>query len=95
MDLTVRPAPAGGLSKAEAAERHRRQGPNALPPPPRPNLVVLLLAQLTHFFAVMLWIAAGLALVAGMAPSRWLSPSWSEWSPSQCSPRSAGRRPRA
>ncbi|MBF6353126.1 cation-transporting P-type ATPase [Nocardia higoensis] len=57
---------AGGLTDAEAAERLRRDGPNALPAPKRPNPLALLAAQLTHFFAVMLWVAAGLALIAGM-----------------------------
>ncbi|WP_280430130.1 cation-translocating P-type ATPase [Nocardia brasiliensis] len=55
-----------GLSEAEVATRRHRDGPNALPAPPRPDPVVLLLAQLTHFFALMLWVAAGLALLAGM-----------------------------
>ncbi|WP_373864232.1 cation-transporting P-type ATPase [Nocardia vulneris] len=55
-----------GLSEAEAATRLHRDGPNTLPAPPRPNPVLLLLTQLTHFFALMLWAAAGLALLAGM-----------------------------
>jgi magnesium-transporting ATPase (P-type) len=55
-----------GLSSAEAAARPRRDGPNVLPAAHPPSPVVLLLAQLTHFFAVMLWAAAGLAAVAGM-----------------------------
>ncbi|WP_084495150.1 cation-translocating P-type ATPase [Nocardia shimofusensis] len=57
---------AGGLTDAEVAERLRRDGPNALPAPKRPHPLTLLTAQLTHFFAVMLWVAAGLALIAGM-----------------------------
>lgn len=58
---------AGGLSSAEAAQRLTRDGPNRLPPPARPSPIRELLAQMTHFFAVILWVAAGLALAAGMA----------------------------
>lgn len=55
-----------GLSAAEAADRLRRDGPNALPTPPEPSPWVMLLKQFTHFFAVMLWVAVVLALVAGL-----------------------------
>ncbi|MEU3013851.1 cation-transporting P-type ATPase [Nocardia asteroides] len=55
-----------GLTEAEAALRHRRDGANTLPAPPRPSHVRQFVAQLTHFFAAMLWVAAILALVAGM-----------------------------
>ncbi|MEO6512732.1 MAG: cation-transporting P-type ATPase, partial [Nocardioides sp.] len=55
-----------GLSAQEAADRQERDGPNLVPPPRRPAAWRLMLAQLTHFFAGMLWIAALLALVAGM-----------------------------
>ncbi|UFS97940.1 cation-translocating P-type ATPase [Nocardia huaxiensis] len=55
-----------GLSAAEAALRLRRDGPNTLPVPPRPRPILLMAGQLTHFFALMLWAAAGLALIAGM-----------------------------
>src|SRR5690606_36844307 len=37
-----------------------------IPPPRRPPAVVLLARQAVHFFAIMLWVAAGLALVAGL-----------------------------
>jgi magnesium-transporting ATPase (P-type) len=60
-------APAGtGLSTAEAAARRRRDGPNSLPVAPPPAAWRLLLAQMGHFFALMLWVAGGLAFVAGM-----------------------------
>ncbi|WP_427173304.1 cation-translocating P-type ATPase [Arthrobacter sp. 92] len=55
-----------GLSSEAAALRLRQVGPNKLPqvlPVPRWRR---LLAELTHFFAVMLWVASGLAFVAGM-----------------------------
>ena len=57
---------ASGLSVAEAARRHERDGANLVPPPRRTPAWRLMLAQLTHFFAGMLWVAAILALVAGM-----------------------------
>jgi hypothetical protein len=55
-----------GLSTEEAERRLRRDGPNELPRPRPPSAVGGLLAQLTHFFAVLLWFAAGMAVVAGM-----------------------------
>ena len=55
-----------GLSTAEAAARLATDGPNRLPRPPRVHPLRLLAAQLVHFFAVMLWVAAVLALVAGL-----------------------------
>jgi magnesium-transporting ATPase (P-type) len=61
MSLTVT-----GLTTTEAAERLAREGPNRLPPPPRPPLWLELVRQLTHLLALLLWVAAALALVAGM-----------------------------
>ncbi|GAA0808225.1 cation-translocating P-type ATPase [Spirilliplanes yamanashiensis] len=55
-----------GLSAAEAARRLAAIGPNALPEPGRPSPWLLLARQLTHFFALLLWVAAALAVVAGM-----------------------------
>ena len=55
-----------GLTAAEAAGRLARDGPNVLPIHDGPALWRRLAHQLTHFFAVMLWVASGLALVAGM-----------------------------
>ncbi|MQA82895.1 MAG: HAD-IC family P-type ATPase [Streptosporangiales bacterium] len=55
-----------GLSGGEAATRRRRDGPNVLPTTRPPSPAVLLLRQLVHFFAVLLWVAAVLALVGGM-----------------------------
>lgn len=55
-----------GLSSPDAAARLRADGPNRLPatrPVPRWRKLV---AELTHFFAIMLWIAAALAAIAGM-----------------------------
>ncbi|GAA4039453.1 cation-transporting P-type ATPase [Nonomuraea soli] len=55
-----------GLTSAEAAARLAADGPNTLPATRRPSAVLLLLRQLVHFFALLLWAAAGLAYVAGM-----------------------------
>jgi magnesium-transporting ATPase (P-type) len=56
-----------GLTSAEAARRLAEFGPNTLPPPASPSWLHQLVAQMTHFFALMLWLAGGLAIVAGMA----------------------------
>ena len=53
-----------GLTSAEAAERLAVAGPNVLPTQRPPSPVRLLLGQMTHFFAVMLWVAAALAWIA-------------------------------
>ncbi|WP_439657866.1 cation-translocating P-type ATPase [Lentzea sp. HUAS TT2] len=55
-----------GLSSAEAARRLHDDGPNVLPQTRRRHPLLLLVEQLVHFFALMLWVAAVLALVAGM-----------------------------
>ena len=61
------PAPATtGLTDAEADRRHRADGPNRVPPPPPRPAWRRLLGELTHFFALMLWVAGALAVVAGM-----------------------------
>lgn len=55
-----------GLTSAEAAARLRVDGPNRLPGPRRKHPLLVLAAQLVHFFAIMLWVPAALALLAGM-----------------------------
>ena len=55
-----------GLASTEAASRLARDGPNQLPSVARTPAWKLLVAQLVHFFALMLWVAALLAVVAGM-----------------------------
>ncbi len=57
---------AAGLTSEEAASRLARDGANVLPVPPGPALWHQLAAQLVHFFALMLWVAGALAIVAGM-----------------------------
>jgi calcium-translocating P-type ATPase len=55
-----------GLTSAEAARRLAVDGPNVLPAPPRPAPWRHLLRQFVAFFALMLWVAAGLAFLAGL-----------------------------
>jgi len=55
-----------GLSSAVAAARRDADGPNRLPEPRRPSALRRLSRELTHFFAVMLWVAGVLALLAGL-----------------------------
>ncbi len=55
-----------GLRGAEAAERLRRDGPNTLPTAKGVSWARRLAGQLFHFFALMLWVAAILALIAGL-----------------------------
>lgn len=55
-----------GLTSAEAAHRLQQDGPNVIPRPRPPSPVWLLLAQMTHFFAALLWAAAVLAWVGDM-----------------------------
>lgn len=52
-----------GLTAAQAAARLQRDGPNAMPRPPRASPIRRLAKELVHFFAIMLWVAAGLAFV--------------------------------
>ncbi len=62
------PAPhlPAGLTDAEVEARRRQWGPNALPPPRLRPWWRHLLDQMVHFFALMLWVAAVLALLAGL-----------------------------
>jgi magnesium-transporting ATPase (P-type) len=55
-----------GLGVEEVLRRRQESGANALPRPARAALWRRLLAQFVHFFAVMLWSAGGLAILAGM-----------------------------
>jgi magnesium-transporting ATPase (P-type) len=57
---------AAGLSSDRAATLLKERGPNVLPGEKRTPQWRKLLAELTHFFALMLWCAAALAFVAGM-----------------------------
>ncbi|MGH3332534.1 MAG: HAD-IC family P-type ATPase, partial [Nocardioidaceae bacterium] len=57
-----------GLSTAAAEARAAQEGPNRLPQPPRPSPLLQLTKQFTHLLALLLWVAAGLALLAGLPP---------------------------
>jgi magnesium-transporting ATPase (P-type) len=62
-DSTAR---AVGLTSAEAAERLVAIGPNVLPAAPGRRVWKRVLAQFVEFFALMLWMAGGLAIVGGL-----------------------------
>lgn len=64
--MSVGPEPAAGLSTAEAAEQLARVGHNVLPEPEHVPAWRRLLEQVLHFFALLLWVAAALALLGGM-----------------------------
>ena len=61
-------APAHGLTGAEVLAARSAHGRNELPQPRRRSQLLRFLAELVHFFALMLWLAAGLAAVAGIVP---------------------------
>jgi calcium-translocating P-type ATPase len=63
--ISTQPTPKG-LTAAEAAARLRLNGPNRLPAEPGFPVWRQFGAQLVHFFAIMLWVAGGLAILAGM-----------------------------
>ena len=54
------------MSLDEVEARRQRVGVNVLPQSPRVPLWQRLVSQLIHFFAIMLWIAGVLAVLAGM-----------------------------
>ncbi len=56
-----------GLSSEQAASLLEQHGPNVLPTPCPPSSARRLARQMWHFFALMLWIAGGLAFIAGLA----------------------------
>jgi magnesium-transporting ATPase (P-type) len=60
-----------GLTTEEAQVRLHQVGPNAIPGARGPGPARQLLAQMVHLFALMLWVAAGLAFVGGMPQLGW------------------------
>ena len=60
---TLRSGPSG-LSSADAAARRAEFGPNRIERLPTPPVIGRFIAQFTHFFALILWVAAGLAAIA-------------------------------
>ncbi len=60
------PSSGAGLTRAQVAARLAADGPNRLPPPAHQPAWRRLVAEMVHFFALMLWVAGVLAFVAGM-----------------------------
>ena len=54
------------MTTAAVVERRAADGPNELPRPAGHSAARQLLGQFTHFFALLLWTASGLAVLAGM-----------------------------
>lgn len=54
-----------GLTSQEAIARLTADGPNVLPAAAQRKMRRALLRQLVHLLALLLWVAAGLALLAG------------------------------
>jgi calcium-translocating P-type ATPase len=62
---------AQGLPEAEAVLRLQHYGPNELPEPPRRSLFLRFTDQLTHFMAMLLWVAGILAFISGTPELGW------------------------
>lgn len=60
-----------GLSTHEALLRLHQHGPNELPEPPQRSLLLRFTDQLTHFMALLLWVAGTLAFVSGTPELGW------------------------
>jgi len=60
-----------GLSEAETAIRIKHYGFNELPEPAKRSLLLRFTDQLTHFMALLLWVAGGLAFVSGTPELGW------------------------
>ena len=55
---------AAGLDAAEAARRLAEFGPNRIEEVGRESLLLAFAREFTHFFAIVLWVGAGLAFLA-------------------------------
>ena len=64
--MAIAPTPTRGLTDDEAGRRLLRDGPNVLPAARRRHGLREFVSQMTHFFALLLWAAGVLALIAGM-----------------------------
>ncbi|MBF2001155.1 MAG: cation-transporting P-type ATPase [Synechococcales cyanobacterium M58_A2018_015] len=60
-----------GLAEAEAVLRLQRDGYNELPEPPRRPIILRFLDQLTHFMALLLWVAGILAFISHTPELGW------------------------
>lgn len=61
----------GGLSDDEAFTRWQKYGPNELPEPSHRPLWLRFTDQLTHFMAILLWVAGILAFISGTPQLGW------------------------
>jgi Ca2+-transporting ATPase len=61
----------GGLSAEEVSARRSRYGPNEIPAARERPLVLRFLDELIHVMAILLWVAGGLAFVAGQPQLGW------------------------
>jgi potassium/sodium efflux P-type ATPase len=62
---------AQGLTEAEAAFRLQQYGYNELPEPTRRSLLLRFMDQLTHFMALLLWVAGILAFISNTPELGW------------------------
>ena len=62
---------AQGLSESETALRIKHYGFNELPEPARRSLLLRFTDQLTHFMALLLWVAGTLAFISGTPELGW------------------------
>jgi Ca2+-transporting ATPase len=69
--LALLDSTAAGLTPAEAGRRRAVAGPNRLERVRRRPLAARLLEQFWSFFAILLWIGGGLAVLAGMPELGW------------------------
>lgn len=63
--------PAEGLSEVETALRIKHYGFNELPTPAQRSLLLRFTDQLTHFMALLLWVAVTLAFISGTPALGW------------------------
>jgi Ca2+-transporting ATPase len=62
---------AEGLTDSEATVRLKKYGANELPEPPHRSLLLRFLDQLTHFMALLLWVAGILAFISHTPELGW------------------------
>lgn len=60
-----------GLADSEATVRLKKYGANELPEPPRRSLLLRFIDQLTHFMALLLWVAGILAFISNTPELGW------------------------
>jgi Ca2+-transporting ATPase len=60
-----------GLTDSEATVRLKQYGANELPEPPHRSLILRFLDQLTHFMALLLWVAGILAFISHTSELGW------------------------